>query len=92
METLKAGSPAYIDSFMGLICCMVQTIEGTSGLANSSQLVTAKVTSRSYHGYPKGSIVEFSALRIVPRKAVTKGKYQTRIKGYMVECDKKGSR
>jgi hypothetical protein len=86
METLKSGSPAYVDTFSGMIPCRVLTISGRSGVASSDQDVEVVLTA-SRGPYRKGETLKWRGYRVVPRKAVRFHKYGTKIRAYMVQAD-----
>lgn len=88
---LKSGMRAYFDCFGGLIPVQVLSVkyrrEGSDELRSSSEHdVTVRVT-KDGSGYRKGETLTEWSLRIVPPKALKRGKYHTRIGFYTVKAD-----
>lgn len=91
MLTLKAGELAYFDSSSGLVPCKVLSIKGKSAkCARSDQMVTLKLTA-ARGPYKRGEILQTPAFWAVPRDAIRRTKYSTRIAAYAVECDQGAS-
>lgn len=86
METLKTGDKAYIDSFAGLIACIVTRVTGHAGIASTSQRITVRV-SRTGRGYRRNERVTCTGLDVVPRACVKRRKYGTRIAAHTVQVD-----
>lgn len=63
--TLRVGSKAYLDSFIGLVKCVVKDIREISKGCYDVQVL---ITSTS--GYRKGETVCTSSTWVIPREAV----------------------
>jgi len=84
MYSLTVGCLAYLDSFYGLVPCRVLSIVGKSGMANTGQHITVRLTA-SRQAYKRGETIESNALHVVPRRAVCVRCGQYRIRGYNVQ-------
>lgn len=73
-----SGELAYIDSFGGLVACQVMDAE----LLNETLVLDVKVTGKGNTLYKTGEIVHLSQTRVVPRKAIRRRKYSTKIMPY----------
>lgn len=82
MEVLKSYSPAYFDSFSGLIPCKVIAI-----VAGEFNTIAHVRLTASRGIYSKGELVETATNRAVPRKSVRHRAGIARILPYLVECD-----
>jgi hypothetical protein len=83
--TLKVGSLAYYDSFVGgLVPCRVTEIAGQSGPASTSQTITAILTA-SRGPWRRGEQIMSTGLHVVPRNAIRHVCGQARIRFYEVE-------
>lgn len=71
--------PAFFDSAAGLL--KVQILEAWQGRPGG-YMFKVRVTSRRNRIYPCGAILESNALSIVPRYAISRRKYSTRILAY----------
>jgi len=73
MRSYGPGTKAYIDSFNGLVPCVVVAVNVDNpyngDLRKYGTRVTVKVT-RTGHGYQAGELVEFSGDRVPPRECV----------------------
>jgi hypothetical protein len=71
---------AYIDSFAGLVPCRVTDVRDVRDpvLSTIYRQVTATVTA-DRGAYKRGEIVSLASHTIVPRTAVRRRKYSTRI-------------
>jgi hypothetical protein len=79
LKTYGAGKQAMIDSFGGMIPCVVKkVIEPGRGQYPTEGKVQVEVT-KSVGGYRKGEIVERSASYIVPCGYLRRGKYSSSI-------------
>lgn len=85
-QALRVDSLAYWDTFAGLVPVTVLSIRGKSGPACSSQRVHFRVNA-DCGPYKRGEQHTRSALWIVPRFAVRRGKYSTWILPRFVECN-----
>jgi len=83
MIEIGVNSKAFIDSFGGLIPCIIvgmQYPENYDGIPSSSCNVTVKVTAKNSI-YERGKLVTTSSLHIVPRKGI----HAFRIPAYRIE-------
>jgi hypothetical protein len=80
------GSLAYFDSFSGLVPCKV--IEISDKLKNDSKfagktsdcIISVKLTANC-RAYKRGETIQSDALKIIPRKHISRRKYGARIIG-----------
>lgn len=88
--TLKTGDLAYLDTLCaGLVPCKVLSItrrQGDPSYAHSHASVRARVTA-ARHGYERGEEVTVPFASCVPRAAVLRRKYSTRIRQYLTIPD-----
>ena len=77
METLRVGCKAYLDSFCGLVPCVVRSIADDW---NVSVVLTA-----TREAYKRGEIVITNSLHVIPRRSVFVRSGIYRIRGYNVE-------
>jgi len=75
MTPAKAGTLAYLDSFAGLIPCVVTEVTkpgpGTSVAGPDAPEVTVRITGRSRGGYSRGEIISRTpGHRVLPRTHV----------------------
>lgn len=95
MHTLKTGCAAYFDSFSGLVPVTVVSVTAPEtlpqfdlghGFARISTKVKARVTE-AFGAYRKGELIDSNSVDIVPRGALRRYQYSTRIGIYQVEPD-----
>lgn len=97
METLHTGDKAYVDTFGGLLACKVLSITANTAFAtgrvepNSNVRVDVVLTGPSGKleqiGYHHGEVIKTWSTNVVPRKAISRRKYSTKIRPYLVAVD-----
>lgn len=93
IEVLREGCLAYLDFLVGLVPCKVVEITKPkhpllfdlelNGVSSSTTVVT--VVTKDKSPYKKGETIHTTADRVVPRKAVRKGKFTNYVNHYQVE-------
>jgi hypothetical protein len=82
LNQFGAGEKAVIDSFGGLIPCVVKrVVEPGRGLYATEGKIEVEVTKKMA-GYSKGEIVERPASKVVPVKHVIRGQYKSTVNVY----------
>lgn len=90
METLRVGDKAYLDTLHGLVACKVLDIRANTAfltgpvIPSSNVSVKVQITGKNAI-YQKGEIFSTWAIHTVPRKAIARHKYDTRIRSYLVD-------